>query len=75
MGTSTKAVPLMYQPMIGKRPNVSRSQGITALTVSHNNIENTAKIEAEAVREQSDLPESPKQNEIVIAFLAKAAEG
>ena len=39
----------MYQPMIGKTPNVSRSQGITALTVSHNNIENSAKIDAEAV--------------------------
>jgi len=39
----------MYQPMIGKTPNLSRSQGITALTVTHNNIENTAKIDAEAV--------------------------
>src|SRR5215475_14293487 len=49
MGTRTNAVPLTYQPMIGEMPNVSRSQGITAITVSHNSIEKAPKIEVEAV--------------------------
>ena len=49
MGTSTNAVPLTYQPMMGKTPNASRNQGITTRTVSHSNIENTAKIDVEAV--------------------------
>src|SRR5215472_5023654 len=49
MGTSTNAVPLTYEAMIGEMPNASRSQGITAITVSHNSVENAPKIEVEAV--------------------------
>jgi hypothetical protein len=34
--------------MIGEMPNASRSQGITAIVVSHSNIENAPNIEVEA---------------------------
>jgi hypothetical protein len=34
-------VPLRYQPMIGGKPNTSRSRGITSATASHNKIEKT----------------------------------
>jgi hypothetical protein len=49
-GISTNAVPLTYQPMIGEMPNASRSQGITAIVVSHSNIENAPNIEVEAAQ-------------------------
>src|SRR5438067_10174159 len=42
MGKSTNAVPLTYQPMIGGMPNVLRSQGIMAATVSHSSGEKAA---------------------------------
>jgi hypothetical protein len=38
----------MYQPMIGKMPNALRSQGITAVIVSHSSIENAPNIEVDA---------------------------
>src|SRR5215831_21210847 len=41
IGRRTTNVPLRYQPIIGAIPNTSRSQGITATVVSHNNREKT----------------------------------
>src|SRR5262249_14049628 len=41
IGRRTTNVPLRYQPIIGAIPNTSRSQGITATIVSHNNREKT----------------------------------